>query len=159
MPMPCNPMDCSLPGFLVLHYLLEFAQIHVRWVMPSNHLILCCPLLLLPSIFLSIKVFSKELAFPIRLPNYWSFSFSISLSNEYSGLISYRIDWLDLLDVQGILKSILQHHSSKASVLALSLLYGSTLTSVRNFWKNPSLDRMDLCWQSDVSALCRLGLS
>ena len=101
--------------------LLKFMS--VGSVMLSNHLILCCPLLLLPSIFLSIKVFSKELAFPIRLPNYWSFSFSISLSNEYSGLISYRIDWLDLLDVQGILKSILQHHSSKASILWRSAFF------------------------------------
>ena len=86
-------------------------------VMPSNHLILCHPLLLLPSIFPSIRVFSNESVFHIRWPKYWSFSFSISLSNEYSGLISFRIDWLDLLAVQGTLKSLLQHHSSKASIL------------------------------------------
>ena len=84
--------------------------------MPSNHLILCCPLLL-PSIFPSIRVFSKEWVLQIRWPNYWSFSFSISPSNKYSGLISFRMDWLDVLAVQGILKSLLQHHSSKASVL------------------------------------------
>ena len=86
-------------------------------VMPSNHLILCCPLLLLPSIFPRIRVFSNQLAVCIRWPKYWSFSFSISPSNEYSGLISFRIDWLDLLSVQGTLKSLLPHHSSKASIL------------------------------------------
>ena len=86
-------------------------------VMPSNHLILCHPLLLLPSIFHSIKVFSKELVLCIRWPKYWSFSFSISPSNEYSGLISLRVDWLNLLAVQGTLKSFLQHHSSTASIL------------------------------------------
>ena len=86
-------------------------------LMPSNHLILCRPLLLSPSIFPSIRVFSNESVLPIRSPNYWSFSFSISPSNEYSGLISFRIDWLDLLTVQGILKSLLQHHSPKASIL------------------------------------------
>ena len=89
----------------------------VESVMPSNHLILCRPLLLLPSIFSSIRVFSHESALCIRCPKYWSFSFSISLSNEYSGLISFRMDWLDLLAVQGTLKSLLQHHSSKASIL------------------------------------------
>ena len=85
--------------------------ISIRLVMPSNHLILCCPLLLLPSIFPSIRVFSNESALPIRWPKYWSFSFSFSPSNEYSGLISLRIDWFDLLAVQGTLKSLLQHHS------------------------------------------------
>ena len=89
----------------------------IESVMPSNHLILCHPLLLLPSIFLSIMVFPKESALLIRWPKYWSFSFSISPSNEYSGLISFRMDWLDLLAVQGTLKSLLQHHSSKASIL------------------------------------------
>ena len=89
----------------------------IESVMPSNHLILCHPLLLLPSIFPSIRVFSNESALRIRWPNYWSFSFSISPSNEYSGLISFRMDWLDLLAVQGILKILLQHHSSKASIL------------------------------------------
>ena len=86
-------------------------------VMPSNHLILCHPLLLLPSIFPKLRVFSSESVLRIRWPNYWSFSFSISPSNEYSGLISFRMDWLDLLAVQGTLKSLLQHHSSKASIL------------------------------------------
>ena len=95
--------------------LLKFMSLEL--VMPSNHLILCCPLLLLPSIFPSIRVFSNESALCIRWPKYWSFSFSISPSNEYSGLISFRMDWLYLLAVQGTLKSLLQHHSSKASIL------------------------------------------
>ena len=89
----------------------------IKSVMPSNHLILCHPLLLPPSIFPSIRVFSNESVLPIRWPKYWSFSFSIHLSNEYSGLISFRMDWLDLLAVQGTLKSLLQHHSSKTSIL------------------------------------------
>ena len=95
----------------------------IALVMPSNHLILCCPLLLLPSIFPSIKVFSYELVLCIRWPKYWSFSFSISPSNEYSGLIPFRMDWLDLFAVQGTLKSILQHHSSKASILQRSAFF------------------------------------
>ena len=94
----------------------------VELVMPSNHLVLCRPLLLLPSIFPGIRVFSNESALDIRWPKYWSFSFSISLSNEYSGLISFRMDWLDLLAVQGTLRSLLQHHSLKASVLWHSAL-------------------------------------
>ena len=95
----------------------------IESVMPSNHLISCCPLLLPPSIFPSIRVFSNESVLCIRWPNYWSFSFSISPSNEYSGPISFRMDWLDLLAVQGILKSLLQHHSSKASVLWCSAFF------------------------------------
>ena len=95
----------------------------IEWVMPSNHLILCCPLLLLPSIPPSIRVFSNESALHIRWPKYWSFSFNISPSNEHPGLISFRMDWLDLIAVQGTLKSLLQHHSSKASVLLCSALF------------------------------------
>ena len=95
----------------------------IELVMPSNHLTLCRPLLLLPSIFPSIRVFSNELVLCIRWPKYWSFSFSISPSNEYSGLISFRTDWLDLFAVQGTLKSLLQHHSSKASVLQRSAFF------------------------------------
>ena len=91
--------------------------------MPSNHLILCRPLLLLPSVFPSIRVFSSESVLPIRWPKYWSFSFSISPSNEYSGLISFRMDWFDLLAVQGTLKRLLQHHSLKASILQLSAFF------------------------------------
>ena len=95
----------------------------IEYVMPSNHLILCHPLLLLPSIFPSIRVFSNEPVLHIIWPKYWSFSFSISPSNEYSGLISFRIDWFDLLAVQGTLKSLLQHHNSKASILRRSAFF------------------------------------
>ena len=95
----------------------------IESVMSSNHLILCCPLLLLPSIFASIRVFPNESVLHIRWPRYWSFSFSTSPSNEYSGLISFRMDWLDLLTVQGTLKSLLQHHSSKASILWCSAFF------------------------------------
>ena len=110
-------------------------------MMPSNHLIFCHPLLLLPSVFPSIRVFSNESALHIRWPKYWSFSFSISPSKEYSGLISFRMDWLDLLAVQGTLKSLLQHHSSKAPIL-----YCPSLTYIHDYWKNHSFDQMDLCW-------------
>ena len=111
-------MDYSTPGLSVLHHLPELLKLMFnKSAMPSNHLILCCPLLLLPLIFPSIRVFSSESALGIRWPNYWSFS--ISPSDEYSGLISFRIDWFDLA-VQGTLKSLLQHHSSKASVLQCS---------------------------------------
>ena len=106
-------------------------------VIPSNHLILYCPLLLLPSIFPSFRVFSNESVLPIRWPKYWSFSLNISPSNEYSGLFYFRMDWLDLLAVQGTLKSLLQHHSAKASML--SFLYSPTLTSIHDHWKNHSL--------------------
>ena len=95
----------------------------IQLVMPSNHLILCCPLLLQLSIFPSIRVFSNQSVLRIRWPNYWSFSFSISPSNEYSGMISFRMDWLDLLAVQGTLKSLLQHHSSKAAILPRSAFF------------------------------------
>ena len=114
----------------------------IELVMPSNHLTLCHPLLLPPSIFPSIRVFPNESVLHIRWPKYWSFSFSISSSNEYSGLISFRMDWLDLLAVQGTLKSILQHHSSKASILQCSALfiYSATLTSIPGYWKNHNFD-------------------
>ena len=98
----------------------------IESVMPSNHLILCCPLFLLPSIFPSIRVFSNESALRNRWPRYWSFSFSISHSNEYSGLFSFRMDWFDLLALQGTLKSLLQHHSSKTSVLQSSAFFIET---------------------------------
>ena len=117
-PTLCNPTDCSTPGFPVHHQLLELLKLmSIESVMPSNHLILCRPLLVLPSIFPSIRVFSNESALRIRWPKYWSFSFSIIPSNEHPGLISSRMDWLDLLAVQETLKSLLQHHSSKASIL------------------------------------------
>ena len=117
-------MDCSTPGFPVHHQLLELTQTMVLMLMmPSNHLTFCCPLLLQPSVFPSIKVFSNDSVLGIRWPKDCSFSFSISSSNEYSGLISFRIDWVDLLAVQRTVKSLLQHHSSKASILWCSSLF------------------------------------
>ena len=110
----------------------------IESVMPSNHLILCRPLLLSPSIFPSIRVFSNESVLHIRWPKYWRFS--ISPSNEYSGLIFFRIDWFDQLAVQGALRSLFQHHSSKASILRLCFLHGPPLTSIHGHWKNHSFD-------------------
>ena len=119
-----NPMDCSTSGLPVLHHVPELLKFtFIESVTPSNHLILWCPLLLLPSIFPSIRVFSNESVFHIRWPKYWSFSFSISPTNEYSGLISSRIDWFDLLAVQGIHKNFLQHHSLKPSILQHSAFF------------------------------------
>ena len=117
-------MNSSTPGFPVHHQHLEFTQTHtIQSVMPSSHLILCHPLLLLFSIPSSIRVFSNESTLRMRWPKYWSFSFSISPSKEIPGLISFRMDWLDLLAVQGTLKSLLQHHSSKASILRRSTFF------------------------------------
>ena len=113
-----------MPGFPVHHQLWSLLKLmSINSMIPSNHLILCHPLLLLPSVFPSTRVFSSESVLPIRWPKYWSFSFSINPSNEYSGLISFRMDWLDLLAVQGTLKNHLQHHSSKASVLQCSAFF------------------------------------
>ena len=123
----------------------------IELVMPSNHLILCCPLLL-PSIFPSIRVFSNKSALCIRLPKYWSFSFNISPSNEHLGLISFRMDWLDFFEVQGILKSLLQHHSSKASTLRLSAFFIVQLSYPYMTTGKISFDYTDLCQQSNVSA-------
>ena len=117
----------------------------IESVMPSNHLILCCPLLLLPSIFPSIRVFSSESALHIRWPKYWSFSFSISPSNEYSELISFRIDWFDRLAVHGTQESSSTPQFQSTHSLVLSRLYGPTLTSLHDYWKNPSFDHMDFC--------------
>ena len=123
-PTLCNPMNRSTPGLPVHQQLPESTKpMSTESVMPSNHLILCCPLLLLPSIFPSIRIFSSESALCIRWPKYWCFSFNISHSNEHPGLISFRMDWLDFLAVQGSLKSLLQHHSSKASILRCSALF------------------------------------
>ena len=140
-------------SIIITQSLLKFLSIES--VVLSNHHILCYPLLLLPSLFASIRVFSSELALHIKWPKYWSFSFCISPSNEYSGLISFMIDWFDLVVVQGILKSLL---FSKAfqfkgiSSLVLSLLYGPALTSVHDCWENHSFEYTDLCRQSDVFA-------
>ena len=131
-------------SFTISQSFLKFMSIEL--VMPSNHLILCHPLLLLPSIFPNIRVFSNEWTLHMRWPKYWSFSFSIIPSKEHPGLISFRMDWLDLLAVQGTLKSLLQHHSSKASIfqcsaffiVQLSLIYGPT--SIYDYWKNHSFD-------------------
>ena len=130
----------------------------IESVVSSNHIILCHPLLFLPSIFPSIRVFSNESALRIRWPKYWSFSFSISPSSEYSGLTSFRKDWFDLLAVQGTLKSLFQHHSSKVSLLWHSAFFMVQLTSVHDYWKNHSFDYMDFCWQSNVSALNMLSV-
>ena len=134
-------MNRSTPGLPVHHQLPEFPKpMSIESVMPSNHLILCRPLLLLPSIPPSIMVFSKESVLCIRWPKYWSFSFNISPSTEHPGLISFRMNWLDLFAVQGTLKSLLQHHSSKASVLWRSAFFTVQPSSIHDHWKNHSLD-------------------
>ena len=125
--------------------------ISIELVMPSNHFILCRPVFLLPSIFPSIRVFSHESALHIRWPKYWTFSFNITPSNEYSGLISFRMDWLDFLVVQGTLKSS-PTPQFKSINFVLSFLYSQILTSIHDYSKNHSLDEMDFCWQSSVSA-------
>ena len=124
----------------------------IESVMPPDHLILCCPPLFLPSIFPSIRVFSSESVICIRWPKYWSFNFNISPSNEYSGLISCRMDWLDLLAVQGTLKGLLQHHSSKASILWCSAFFIVQLSHPYMITGKTIADETDLCWQSNVSA-------
>ena len=146
-------MDCSTPGFPVHHQLLEFAQLHVHSVSdairPSHPLL---PVLLPPSIFPSIRVFSIESVLCIRWPKYWHFSFSINPSNEHSGLISFRIDWFDLLAVQRDSQESSPASEFKSiSSSVLSLPYGPALTSGHGYWKNHSLDYLDLCWQSDIS--------
>ena len=143
---------CQAPlSFTNSQSLLKFMSTEL--VMLSNYLILCGPLLLLPSIFPTIRVFSNESALLITWPKYWSFSFSISPSNEYSGLISFRIDWFDLLAAQRTLNSIVasNHHNSKESTL-FSFFYNPALTSRFDYWEKYSFDHMDLCQQSDVSA-------
>ena len=150
-------MGCSTPGFPVYHQLPEILKlISIKSLMPSNHLILCHPLLLLYPIPPSIRVFSTESTLHMRWPKYWSFSFSISPSNKYSGLISFRMDWLDLLAVQGTLKSLHQHCSSKASVLRRSAFFIVQLSHpYMTTGKTIALTfvgKTDLCWQSNVSA-------
>ena len=126
--------------------------VSIESVMPSNHLILCCSLLLLPSIFRSIRVFSNESVLCIRWPKCWSFSFNISPSNEDLGLISFMMDWLDLLAVQGTLKSLLQHHSSKASNLQCSAFFIVQLSHPYMTTGKTIALKMDLCWQNNISA-------
>ena len=154
-PALCDPMNCSTPGFPVFHHLLELVQTHVCWV--GDAIQPSCPLLppFPPAFILSQhQGLFQWAALHIRWPKYWSFSFSISPSNEYSWFISFRIDWFDLLAVQGTLKSLLQHHSSKTSALrcsaffVLQLSYPSMTTG-----KKHSFDNVDLCQQSDVSTL------
>ena len=154
-------MNCACQASLsstISKNLPKFMSIEL--VMPSDHLILC-RLLLLPSIFLSIKVFFSESVLCTRWPKYWSFSFNISRSNEYSRLISFTIYWFDLLGVQGTLKSLLQHHSSKASVLQRSAFFMvQLLRPYLTTGKNHSFDQADLCWQSnDCFLICCLGWS
>ena len=137
----CHPTDCSTPGLPIHHQLPEFTQTHVRRI--SNAVQPSHPLsspLLLPSLFPTIRVFSNKSVLCIRWPKYWSFSFSVSPSNEYSWLISFRIEWLDFLSVQGTLKSLFQHHSSKASILWCSAFFVVQLTSIYDYWKNHSFD-------------------
>ena len=136
-PTLCDPMDCSTPGSPVLHHLKLMS---IKSVMPSNHIVLCHPLLLLPSVFPSIRVFSNESAPRIRWPKFWSFSFSISPSSVYSGSISFRIDWFELFAVQGTLKSLLQNQFKSINSSVLSLLYGPILTSIHDYWKNHSFE-------------------
>ena len=137
----CDPIDRSTPGLLVHHQVPEFTQTHVHWVsdaiQPSH---LCRPLLLLPLIFSSIRVFSNESALRISWPKDWSFSFNITPSNEHPGLISFRMDWFDLFAVQVTLKSLLQHQFKSINSLALSFLHSSSFTSIHDHWKNHSLD-------------------
>ena len=148
-PTLCDPMNCSTPGLPVHHQLPEFTQTHVHWVGDAiQPFILCRPLLLLPSIFPNIRVFSNESALRIRWLKSWSFSFNISPSNERPGLISFWMDWLDLLAVQRTLKSLLQHHSSKASILLHSAFFIVQLshpymtTSIHDYgWKTIPLTR------------------
>ena len=150
----CNRTYRSTPGLHVHHQLPEFTHTHVHeLVMPSNHLILCCPLLLLLSVFLIIRVFSNKSVLRIKWPKYWNFSLRISLSNEYSRLISFRIDLLDLLAVQGTLKSLLQHHSSKPSILWHSAFFRVQLLHPYMTTGKNSFDYMDLCQQRDDVSL------
>ena len=150
----CDPVDCSTPDFPVHHQLPKFAQTHVHRVgdaiQPS---VLCYPLLYLLSIFSIVRVFSNESVFHISWSKYWSFSFSICLSSEYSGLISSRIDWFDLLAVQGTLKNLLQHYSSKRSTLWCSAFFMVQVShSYMTTGKKHSFDKMDISRQSDTSA-------
>ena len=149
----CDPMDCSTPGLAVHHQLPEFTQTHVHWV--GNAIQPAHPLLFPSSPAFNLSQhqgLSKWVSSFHQVAKYWSSSFSINPPNKYLGLISSRIDWFNLLAVQGTFKSLLQHHSSSIHSLALSLLYGPVLTSIHDYWKNHSFDYIDICQQSNVSA-------
>ena len=136
-----TPQIASCQASLSFTISLSFFKLmSIESVMPSNHLILCCPLLLLPSIFPSIRVFSNESALHIRWPKYWSFSFSVSPSNEYSELISFRMDWFDLLVAQGTLKSTLKHQNPKSSIRQCLAFFIVQFTTVHDYWKKHSFD-------------------
>ena len=154
VPLFVTPLTAALQASLSITNSRRLLKLmSIVSVMPSNHLILCRPLLLWPSIFPSIRGFFNESVLHIRWPKYWSFNFSISISNEYSGLIHCRMDWLDLLAVQGTLKSLLQHHSSKVSILQCSAFFILQLSHpIYDYWKKHSFDQTDFCWQSNVSA-------
>ena len=151
----CNPMDCSMPGFPASLSITNSQSLlklmSIESVMPSNRLLLCCPLLLLPSIFPRIRIFSNESVLLIRWPKYWNFS--ISTFNEYSGLISFRIIWFHLFAVQRTLRSLFQYRSSKASILwCLAFLMVQFSCPYMATGEKHSFDHTDLCWQSNVSA-------
>ena len=149
----CDPMNCSTPGLPVHHNSWSLLKLmSIKLVMPSSHLILYHPLLLLPPIPPGIRVFSNESALCMKWPKYWSFRFIISPSNEHPGLISFRMDWLDLLAVQGTLESSLTPQFKSINSSALSFLHSPTLISIYDHWKNHRLDWMDFCWQRNVSA-------
>ena len=139
-----TPWTAACQAFLSINNSRNLVKLmSIELVIPSNYLILCHPLLLLPSIFPSIRVFSNESTLCIRWPKYWSFSCSIRPSSEHPGLISFRMDWLDLLAVQGTLKSLLQYHSSKASILRCSAFF---IVQPSHYWKNQRFDSTNLCW-------------
>ena len=148
----CNPMDCSTPGFLVHHHSWSLLKLmSIESVMPFNHLILCCPFLLLPSLFPSIRLFSKESVLHTRWPKYWNFSFSILPMNIQDWFPLGLTGWISL-QFKRLSRVFFSTTVQKHQPLALSLLYGPTLTSAHDYWKKHSFDCIDLCWQSDVSA-------
>ena len=151
-PILCDPMNGGTPGFPVLHYLPWICSLmSIESVMRPNYLILCHPLLLLPSIFPCIEVFSNELAICIRWPEYWGFSFSVSPSDQYSGLMSFRMDWFDLLAVKGLSRLFSSIKVWKHQFFSTQPSSWPNSHIVHDYWKNHSFDYMDLCWQSDIS--------
>ena len=154
----CDPMDCSTPGFPVVTISQSlFKLMPIESLMLPNHLILCHLFLCMPSIFHSIRVFSNELTFFIRWPKYWSFS--ISPFDDYSGSISFRIYWFDLLAVQGTLKSLLQHRVQRHRFFSTQPFHYPSLTSIHDQWKKHNFDYMDLCQQSNVSVFVKCCIS